>query len=94
MYLSQDKVSAGQVLKEKGEIRFTWNEDYFYLAATFTDSDIIAQGKEDEMHHYRYGDLCELFLKPAKEIYYWELYVTPAGKKSSFFYPSKGNNLR
>jgi hypothetical protein len=90
MYLSRDKVDAGQELKEKGEIRVAWDKDYFYLAASFEDSDIIAQGKEDQMHHYQYGDLCELFLKPADDSYYWELYATPAGKKSSFFYPSKG----
>jgi hypothetical protein len=30
-----------------------------------------------------------LFLKPADESYYWELYVTPAGKKTAFFYPSR-----
>ena len=41
------------------------------------------------MHHYRLGDLCELFLKSVEKPYYWELYVTPAGKKTSFFFSSK-----
>lgn len=90
LYLSKDKVDAGQILHESGFVKFAWNDENFYLAADFCDSDIIAQGLEDEMHHYKYGDVCELFLKPANENYYWELYVTPAGKKSSFFYPSKG----
>lgn len=87
--LSMDKANS-QVLHEKGYVKFAWNETHFYLAASFMDSDLVAQGQKDEMHHYRYGDLCELFLKPIDQSYYWELYVTPKGKKSSFFWPSRG----
>ncbi len=89
LYLSKDKADAGETLKEGGCVKFAWDEQYFYLAADLKDSDIIAQGDKDQMHHYRYGDVCELFLKPAEQPYYWELYVTPAGKKTSFFFPSK-----
>ena len=90
MYLSKDKIKAGQTLQEAGWVKFAWDDNYFYLAADFNDSDIIAQGTKDQMPHYEYGDLCELFLRPVEDTYYWELYVTPAGKKSSFFYPSHG----
>ncbi len=90
MYISKDKVNAGEKLMEKGEIRIAWDKNFFYLASSFEDSDIVAQGKDDQMHHYRYGDVCELFLKPANDSYYWELYATPLGKKTSFFYPSRG----
>ncbi|HBG25643.1 MAG: hypothetical protein A2Y10_16015 [Planctomycetes bacterium GWF2_41_51] len=90
LYLSKDKIADEQKLNEAGEVRFAWDDNFFYVAASFQDTDIVAQGKEDNMHHYQYGDLCELFLKPANESYYWELYVMPAGKKTSFFYPSKG----
>ncbi len=76
-------------IKEPGRVRFAWDEKYFYLAASFEDSDIVAEGNEDQMHHYRYGDVCELFLKPAKESYYWELYVTPLSKKTTFFFTDK-----
>ena len=89
LYLSKDKTAAGQKLNEAGEVRFAWDKNFFYVAASFQDSDIVAQGKEDQMHHYRYGDLCELFLKPANESYYWELYATPAGKKTTFFFKQK-----
>ena len=89
LYLSQDKVAAGETLKEGGYVMFAWDDEYFYIAANFKDSDVIAQGDKDQMHHYRYGDLCELFLKPVEQPYYWELYVTPAGKKTSFFFPSE-----
>ena len=90
MNLSKDKIKSGTLLQESRQVRFAWDEEYFYLAAEFEESDIVAQGKKNEIHHYQYGDLCELFLKPAARRYYWELYVTPAGKKSSFFYPAKG----
>lgn len=76
-------------IKESGRVQFAWDEEYFYLAAYFEDSDIVAEGKEDQMHHYQYGDVCELFLKPSSGSYYWELYVTPLSKKTSFFFPSK-----
>jgi hypothetical protein len=90
MHLSKDKTDSSEILQESGQVQFAWDEEYFYLAADFEDSDIIAQGMRDQMHHYQYGDVCELFLKPADETYYWELYVTPAGNKSRFFYPSRG----
>lgn len=88
--LSKDKIENGEILKEQGNVKFAWDDKNFYLAVDFKDSDIIAQGQEDQMHHYRYGDVCELFLKPKNEIYYWELYATPASRKSSFFWPSRG----
>ncbi len=88
--LSTDKIAKGAVLKEGGEVRFAWDDKYLYLAASFEDSDIVAQGKKDQLHHYRLGDLCELFLKPENKSWYWELYVTPRGNKTTFFFPSKG----
>ena len=89
LFLSKDKTDSGQALQERGYSKFAWDENYFYVAAELEDSDLIAQGSEDEMHHYRYGDVFELFLKPANQSYYWELYATPAGKKSSFFWPAR-----
>jgi hypothetical protein len=87
---SKDVTDRGEKIKQGGTVRFAWDDKYFYVAAALEDSDVVAQGKENQMHHYKYGDLCELFLKPVPREYYWELYVTPAGKKSSFFFPSKG----
>src|SRR3989339_1009008 len=83
MFLSRNQIDKCRILQEKGQVKFAWDENYFYVAAEFEDSDLVAQGSEDEKHHYRYGDVCELFLKPKDQSYYWELYVTPAGKKSS-----------
>jgi hypothetical protein len=91
LFLSEQDAEKGRPLQERGHVKFAWDEEYFYLAADFEDSDVLAQGTQDQMHHYSYGDVCELFLKPAGQSYYWELYVTPAGNKSSFFFPSKGH---
>ena len=88
--LSADKIADGLELKEGGEVRFAWDDKYLYLAASFEDSDVVAEGKEDGLHHYRMGDLCELFLKPENKSWYWELYVTPRENKTTFFFPSKG----
>lgn len=81
---------AGHTLHEDGEVRLAWDAKHLYVAARFTDSDIVAEGKEDQLHHYSMGDLLEVFLKPEDETWYWELYATPAGKKTSFFFPGRG----
>ncbi|MCK5114003.1 MAG: carbohydrate-binding family 9-like protein [Phycisphaerae bacterium] len=88
--LSADKLAKDMKLKEGGEVRFAWDDKYLYLAVSFEDNDIVAEGKQDGLHHYKMGDLCELFLKPENKSWYWELYVTPRGNKTTFFYPSKG----
>ncbi|MFA5863867.1 MAG: carbohydrate-binding family 9-like protein [Phycisphaerae bacterium] len=90
MNLSKDKVGEGKDLQEAGEVRLAWDENYFYVGVKFYDSDIVAEGKQDQLHHYRMGDLCELFLKPNDHPWYWELYVTPMGKKTSFWFPTRG----
>ena len=50
----------------------------------------MAEGKVDNLHHYKFGDVCELFLKPAGNSWYWELYATPNNKKTAFWFPSRG----
>ncbi len=75
---------------EKTVVYLAWDKDNFYVAAKCFDSDITATGDKDEMHHYKYGDLIEVFLKPDTKSWYWELYSTPANKKTTFFFPSKG----
>lgn len=90
MSLSADKEKKGSSLSEPGQVRFAWDENYFYLAASFVDSDIVAEGDEDQLHHYSLGDVCELFLKPANKTWYWELYVSPKGRKTTFWFPSQG----
>jgi len=89
MCLPVDRAANSQ-LEETGEVRLAWDKEYFYVGVKFNDSDIVAEGTADQLHHYRFGDVCELFLKPADKTWYWELYVTPQGKKTTFFFPSQG----
>ncbi len=77
-------------LEEKGSAMVAWDSDYLYAGFKFYDSDIVALGEEDQIHHYRMGDVAEVFLNPAGQTYYRELYVTPAGNKAHFFIPGRG----
>jgi len=87
--LARDRLARGDVLREPGEVRLAWDGEYFYAGVRFVDTDVLARGQRDQMHHYQLGDVVELFLKPEEDPGYWELYATPAGRKSSFFLPEK-----
>jgi hypothetical protein len=77
-------------LQEAGNVRFAWDETYLYMAVEFADSDLVALKEQDNEHHYKFGDVAELFVKPGDKPGYWELYVTPAGYKTSFFIQARG----
>jgi len=87
MSFSKDKEGAPQ---EGACVSVAWDDEYLYLGVEFDDSDLVAEGMEDQLHHYSLGDVCELFLKPVNHTWYWELYVTPHGKKTSFRIPGSG----
>lgn len=91
--LCEDRATAGDILREAGRVRFAWNENYLYAAFEFTDSDVVAEGTEDGQYHFNLGDVAEVFLWPDAHTWYWELYATPNGKQSSFFFPSPGRML-
>ena len=80
----------GEAPVEGGEARLAWDNEFLYVAVTFKDSDLVAEGKEDQLYHFKMGDTVEVFLKPADQTWYWELYATPKGNKSSFFIPGRG----
>lgn len=54
------------------------------------DRDVVQEEDSDQQHHYRTGDVVELFLKPKEAPYYWEFYPTPQGRRTVFFAPSRG----
>ncbi|MBN1437109.1 MAG: carbohydrate-binding family 9-like protein [Sedimentisphaerales bacterium] len=89
--LSADRLDAGQTVIEPGEVRLAWDDNFFYVAIYFQDSDIIAQNNQDQAHHYKSGDVAELFLKPVNSTWYWEMYATPNGRKTAFFFPGRGH---
>lgn len=88
--LSLDRQAKGDSLIEGGKVRYAWDDTNLYVAIDFIDSDVVAEGTEDQLHHYKLGDLAEVFIKPADYPWYWELYATPRGNKTTFFFPSKG----
>lgn len=90
MNLPADQAVDGKQLENGGEVQMAWDDEYFYLGIKFYDGDIVAEGDKDQQMHYQLGDLCELFLKPADNSWYWELYVTPRSKKSNFWFPGWG----
>jgi hypothetical protein len=90
LYLGADSASNGKTPEEAGYVQLAWDNEYFYAAVRFEDSDVVAEGMADQLKHFEMGDLCELFLKPDSESWYWELYVTPRAYKSSFFFPGWG----
>ncbi len=79
----------GGVLHEKGTVRMLMSEKFLYVGLDLEDSDIVAQGTEDQTHLYQMGDTIELFFKPGNDTYYWEMYGTPNELKTTFFYPSR-----
>ena len=90
MNLADDRSAEAAEIEENGRVRLAWDDEYFYVGVEFDDSDIVAEGENDQLMHFKLGDVCELFLKPAEKTWYWELYVTPLGKKSSFWFPGRG----
>ncbi|MCF7837693.1 MAG: carbohydrate-binding family 9-like protein [Candidatus Marinimicrobia bacterium] len=86
--LTQQAVKA--VPFEPGRARFLLGPEFLYIGIEFEDADVVAQLAEDQAHLYRTGDLAEVFIKAAGSPSYWELYVSPLGNKTSFFFPSPG----
>lgn len=80
-------------LNDGGTVWLAWDENYLYLAAKLDDPDVIAENDADQAHHYRDGDVMELFLRPPGKRHYWELYGTPNSKKTAFFFPSRGRGF-
>lgn len=83
-------LDGGDSCSELGTVMLAWDNDYLYVAGRFDDGDVIAHGKKDGMPHYKYGDLLEVFLWPDANSWYWEMYATPAGNKSVYFFPGPG----
>jgi len=90
LHRAVNREKDGAKVSQSGEVKLAWDTNYFYIGVKFNDLDIIAEGKKNQQKHFQLGDLCELFLSPKNNTWYWEMYVTPAGKKSCFFIPGRG----
>lgn len=88
--LGKDHSAFDADVSEPGSVRLVWDDQYLYVAVEFEDSDIVAEGQDDQLPHSQLGDLCEVFLKPENETWYWQLQVTPHSRMSSFWFPARG----
>ncbi len=94
LQLGRDRAVDGTTLVEQGIARLAWDENYLYVGIDWEDRNILAAGTKDHEHHYMLGDVCELFLKPESHTDYWELYVTPAQRKTSFWFEKRGAEIQ
>ncbi len=85
-----DLQQQGLTLEEKGTARVLWDDQFIYVAFDFTDSDVVANGTEDDQEHHNLGDVAEIFLKPTDQTWYWEFHVTPRGFVSTYWSPGRG----
>ncbi len=77
----------GMAPQESSTVKVTWHDRHLYISADFEDRDILAEGQTDDEPHYQLGDVFEVFLKPEYSDWYWEIWLTPHGKKTSLFWP-------
>ena len=80
----------GSNLHEKGSVRLLYDDSNLYVGFKFDDGDIIAFKDSDQKHHWKYGDMAEVFLKHRNKKCYYELYVTPHGRKTCWLIPACG----
>lgn len=86
----QDAAGSQSEPAENSTAWVTWRDGHLTIAARLEDSDILAEGQTDDEPHYKLGDTLEVFLKPAYSDWYWEIWLTPHGKKTSLFWIEKG----
>lgn len=66
-YSKQTRDAFKGDIVEPGFAQYAWDDNFLYVAVTFTDSDLHAEGMEDQLHHYKMGDVVEIFLKPEEK---------------------------
>lgn len=86
----QDDAAADLLPAEAGSVRFARDDRFLYIAFELVDRDVVQENDQDQQPHHRSGDVAELFLKPQAVEHYWELYVTPQGRRTAFFLPGRG----
>ncbi len=80
-------LDIGGLPREGAEVRFAWNRQGLHVQAVLEDSFVVAVDRRNEQLHFETGDVFELFVKPLDDDYYWEMYATPFGNRSTLFFP-------
>lgn len=76
---------------EGAEVRYLYNKETFFVRVDMIDSDVMTSATENQNHHYIMGDVVEVFVKPANDTYYWEVYGTPNKLYTRFYFPAGGS---
>ena len=79
--------------REGSIVRFAWDESGLYVSAELEDSCLIQKHRDNEQLHYETGDVFELFVKPLNDSYYWEMYATPYGNRTTLFFPRERKGM-
>ncbi len=91
--LTRADAKKGPPLRQRGTIRLAWGQKHLYVAIDYVDSDLRARGTKDHEHHYKLGDVAELFLRAPRRAGYAELYATPKSHKTCFWFARPGAKI-
>lgn len=75
---------------EGGSAQFLLGDKFLYVGMELEDHDVVAQINKDQTFLFNSGDVVEVFIKADNAHGYFELYASPLGNKTSFFFPSSG----
>lgn len=73
-----------------GTVRLMYDNNYLYVAAHLTDTDINQIAEEDQLKVQGLGDALLVYVKPENSPSFWECAVAPNGKKATNFIPTRG----
>lgn len=74
---------------ETGRFQLAIDDRYLYLAVRFTERDVCDFNNTEQDRLYANGDIAELFLFPLTGTPYFEFYVTPTGRRTSYIFPNR-----
>ncbi len=83
MPASDENVSLSALEREEGVAGVICDGENLFVWGIFKDRDIISHSVKDAERHYKRGDVCEIFLKPTGQNWYWEIWITPNGHKAA-----------
>ena len=76
---------------EGGKLRLLYDKNFLYVAAELQDSEVTTTGTKNQSAFFALGDVLEVFLKPEKHNFYWEIYGTPNNLSTCYHFPSRGS---
>ena len=90
MHYVTELAHINKIPAEGAYVRYLCSDTEFFVRVDMVDSDVMTGATQDQDHHYIQGDVLEVFIKPANDSYYWEIYGLPNKHYTRFYFPSKG----